>query len=704
MELSMNFEQLQLKSEYLHTNSKHIHFHEDGKNTLLVSWDDCVMVLYSLNNLSEASLWNPIEPIIVPISNPIISILTFNSKMYCIDKVGSIYHLKQVQRDSPDLFDCSQSKITEQPLSCNYEWKPFYSQKCPCEVFGTTCYTDGIALIIAVGEWIMIQMLKITINENNEPTIFNACNKQIRSQKSFPFVVTSFVSCTWRDWFSSKRAMELFGLNVIDCVDIFIIATEESKVYCTTSNVISKKVSLFLNSPQQILHIQFLDFDSKKLLLVSSNGICMVVHCVENVDSTFIYLAVTKTVATFIVDHTVILSDGVNLFFISLDKQFSKIVKQTVTQLKGVISLCRFQSNNIIAITRLNKVYKLSSKLEVITKEEELKFKFNEKSILKNIKILCENIESLKEQHDNMNKYINAVSIVARKDLVAQHCSLNILIYSGAKAVKLGACQDEYIFAIKLSTDCSWLSFPSSIWQLLVRITDDNNLSSNCGLHSFDVDLFNNNHPLIVKHKLLATVAENYTSGLVHCELVCQVQNDSINRCLIIPLNPIKLNSLYFVKAEKREKILLINPLEDRHKYVFKFPENVSLADCLTVITNRNKHRTSKSFYKNIIDNTPNTLYLNYFGKIVSIILDNKITNTITLECLDQDSLVAVRNGVFSELSNDQSAIINISVLADIQKELCLLEELSVKDRQNKNIFKEIKTKVQNQISNHLPV
>lgn len=186
---------------------------------------------------------------------------------------------------------------------------------------------------------------------------------------------------------------------------------------------------------------------------MSSDGIFIVVHCVENVDSAFIYLAVTKTVATFIVDHTVILSDGVNLFFISLDKQFSKIVKQTVTQLKGtilildscignvllhlnlsilgVISLCPFQSNNIIAMTRLNKVYKLSTKLEVITKEEELKFKFNEKSILENIKILCKKIESLKEQHDNMNKYINAVSIVARKDLVAQHCSINILIYSG---------------------------------------------------------------------------------------------------------------------------------------------------------------------------------------------------------------------------------------------------------------------------------
>lgn len=167
--------------------------------------------------------------------------------------------------------------------------------------------------------------------------------------------------------------------------------------------------------------------------------------------------------------------------------------------------------------------------------------------------------------------------------------------------MKLGACQDEYIFAIKLSIGCAWLSFPSSIWQLLVRITDNNNMSSNCGLHSFDVDVFNNNHPLMVKHRLLAIVAENCTSGLVQCELVCQVQNDLINQCLIIPLNPIKLNSLYFVKAEKREKILVMNPLEDRHKNVFKFPENISLVDCLAVITNRNKHRISKSFYKTII-------------------------------------------------------------------------------------------------------
>lgn len=82
-------------------------------------------------------------------------------------------------------------------------------------------------------------------------------------------------------------------------------------------------------------------------------------------------------------------------------------------------------------MTRLNKVYKLSSKYEVITQEEDHKFKFNEKCILEDIKKLCKSIESLEEQHDKMNKYINAVSIVARKDLVAQYCSLNILIYSG---------------------------------------------------------------------------------------------------------------------------------------------------------------------------------------------------------------------------------------------------------------------------------
>lgn len=97
----------------------------------------------------------------------------------------------------------------------------------------------------------------------------------------------------------------------------------------------------------------------------------------------------------------------------------------------GVLTLHKFQLNNIIVMTQLNKVYKLSPKYEVITQEEEPKFKFNEKCVLENIKELCKSIESLEEQQDKMNKYINAVSVVARKDLIAQYCSLNILIYSG---------------------------------------------------------------------------------------------------------------------------------------------------------------------------------------------------------------------------------------------------------------------------------
>jgi len=87
-------------------------------------------------------------------------------------------------------------------------------------------------------------------------------------------------------------------------------------------------------------------------------------------------------------------------------------------------------------MTQLNKVYKLSTKLEVIT-QEKLKLKFNEKSVLENIKDLCKRLESLEKQHENMNKYIHAVSIVARKDLVAQYCSSNILIYSGCTAFSI---------------------------------------------------------------------------------------------------------------------------------------------------------------------------------------------------------------------------------------------------------------------------
>jgi len=58
-----------------------------------------------------------------------------------------------------------------------------YFQKCPCDVFGATYYSDGIALIAALGEWINIMLFQITINDNNEPIIFNICNKQIRLRK-----------------------------------------------------------------------------------------------------------------------------------------------------------------------------------------------------------------------------------------------------------------------------------------------------------------------------------------------------------------------------------------------------------------------------------------------------------------------------------------------------------------------------------------
>lgn len=130
---------------------------------------------------------------------------------------------------------------------------------------------------------------------------------------------------------------------------------------------------------------------------------------------------------------------------------------------------------------------------------------------------------------------------------------------------------------------------------------DSKNSSSNCGLYSFDVNLFDNNHPITVKHNLLTKLAENCSSGMVYCELICQIKNELINNHLIIPLYPIKLNSLYFVKAEKREKIPVVNALEERQKYIFKFPENLSFTECLTLITNKNKHRTSKSLYTNII-------------------------------------------------------------------------------------------------------
>lgn len=102
----------------------------------------------------------------------------------------------------------------------------------------------------------------------------------------------------------------------------------------------------------------------------------------------------------------------------------------------GVSLLKKFQFSKIIAMTQLNKVYKLSPKY-VISQKTELKFKFNENSILEDIKNLYKGIELLEEQHTKIDKYIDAVSIVARKDLIVQCCSLNVLIYSGTQIVML---------------------------------------------------------------------------------------------------------------------------------------------------------------------------------------------------------------------------------------------------------------------------
>lgn len=60
-------------------------------------------------------------------------------------------------------------------------------------------------------------------------------------------------------------------------------------------------------------------------------------------------------------------------------------------------------------------------------------------------------------------------------------------------------------------------------------------------------------------------------------------------------------------------------------------------------------------------------LYLNFFGKIVSVMLDDKVTRTIVLESNDRDTLISIRDGVFNELSNNQPAIIKYSVLSDVQ-------------------------------------
>lgn len=64
MELTLTIEKLHLKSEYLHTNPRRSHYHKDNDNPLFISWNDCVTIIYSLDSLADASLWNPIEYVV----------------------------------------------------------------------------------------------------------------------------------------------------------------------------------------------------------------------------------------------------------------------------------------------------------------------------------------------------------------------------------------------------------------------------------------------------------------------------------------------------------------------------------------------------------------------------------------------------------------------------------------------------------------
>lgn len=79
MELALNIEHLHLKSEFLHTNPRFTHYHEDDEKPLFVSWDGCVTVLYSLDQLDEASLWNPVNPVVSSFASFII-IFLFNNR------------------------------------------------------------------------------------------------------------------------------------------------------------------------------------------------------------------------------------------------------------------------------------------------------------------------------------------------------------------------------------------------------------------------------------------------------------------------------------------------------------------------------------------------------------------------------------------------------------------------------------------------
>ncbi|XP_050425102.1 uncharacterized protein LOC126836102 [Adelges cooleyi] len=704
MEFFFDFEQLPLKSEYLYTKAKKIHLHE-SENSFLISWNGCNTVLYPLESQTIGTLFNPTDYVIIPLSNPVSSVLTFQSKLICIVENGTMYHLKNIHRYSPDLFDdCSLvSQATQEPLSCSYEWTSIFKQKFLCKVKAATFYSEGIVLVIEIGDRIELQFLKIAFDVNNEFLVIPVSHKLVHYQKEQTFVVDSFTSCIWKKYISVDRAKILFKSIELGCKDVLLLASNNSKIYATTSD--TTNVMTFLDFPQKIIHTQFLNTGSKKLIFITANGILMVIHCDVHTLPSYICLPVTRVECALIVDYTVIVSDSINLLLVTLDEQFSTISRQVVTPLKGILSLRRFKDYTI-AFTQLHKVYKLSSAYHnIVKKEKDSKCNFETDNLLLDIKDICKSNELLAKQNDQVDLYLKAISLVARKNLIIEHSSFDLLIYSGHNAVKLGGHEDEYIFAIRIFTTCQWLSFPSKIWKIIIRVIDSEKSSSNCEVYPIKANSFNFKEPLVLRHHLPSTIAENITSGFVNCEFVCSVPNTLgfENHCMIIPLRPVKLNALYFVKVENSNKIPSINPLVHHYRCIFKYPEQKSLADCLKIIMNKNKHRTSKSLYKNIIEQLGKSFYLNYFGKTVSVVFDDKIKKII-LESYEHNTLISVRNGIINELCDDNPAIINCNVLADIQKNICLIEQLSLKDQCNKKIMKNVVDCIQKQISADLPV
>lgn len=174
--------------------------------------------------------------------------------------------------------------------------------------------------------------------------------------------------------------------------------------------------------------------------------------------------------------------------------------------------------------------------------------------------------------------------------------------FLGYKAVKLGASETDYVFMIKISTISKWLFISSAVWKVFIRVTDNKNYFSYNRIYEIEAESFNCNQALIFKQFLPSEIAENCISGSVNCEFVCQLPKilGFDYHCLFIKLKPIQLNTLYFVRAERQCKLPFFNPSLDSFRYTFKYPQQISLQDCLKKIMNKNRHRISKSLYNNI--------------------------------------------------------------------------------------------------------